>query len=241
MSEITTVTIGGVKYSVTKQMAEKIEEERKANEKKEQETSRKLQELEASVEKIAAQTSPPQQEQQHTGLDYKKVAERFWENPEDAFKEVHDHAVKTVEDKYAKLKKEEKEAEDADKALQQFYDDFYKKNKQFVGEEDLVEGVLSANYTKWKGLSREKVMEELEKSVTAIILRHSKGKAKGSEEEEENAGHDFLVEGQSLEQPEGGARGKKDDEDDDKGKKPKSLSQALKARKAARKKAMGGS
>lgn len=236
MADMTTVTIGGVKYSVTKAMADKIEEERKANAEKEKKTSLKLEELEAQVRDIAQRTTENRQDVKSVtdGLDYGRLAKDFWENPEKTLKEFGEGIEKRVTEKYNKAEAAKEEAKEAEDALKEFYKDFYIKNDHLKGEEDLVEAILGANWQKWKGLSRGEVMEKLEKSVTAVILRHSKAKQEDDKEDDKKGGQEFLVEGQSLESIDKGAEDEKEDEDKDEDEKPDSLSKVLKQRRAAR-------
>lgn len=241
MSDMKVVEINGIKYSVTSALAEQLEKERQANEKKNRETSEKLKQLEALAKNPPARDPNKDQNRDNEGLDYGRLGQQIFVDPEGTIKEIVEKTEQRMEKKYNAAEAAKQQASEDEKALDRFYTDFFAKNKDLKDERELVESRLQYNWGRWKTLTRDEVMENLEKDVTAIILRLRKQPGGKEGEGEENSRQDFLVEGQSLNPADdsaGKGKGKGDEEEEDA--KNSSLTKTLKARKEARRKAAHG-
>lgn len=149
------VTVGGVKYIVTPELAKSLEADR-ANQPV----------VEKVVEKIVER--PAQQN------NVVKIGDRLFENPDQVFQEFEGKLKNDMRYEYQKIKAEEQAAEQATKSLADFYTSFFNENKELSQDRDLVELIFERNYNDWNQDAKgdlTQLKKKLAERATTTILR----------------------------------------------------------------------
>jgi hypothetical protein len=208
------ITVNGVKYSVTPELAKAIREEQDALDAEKQ----RLQSVYTQQNQPVA--PPSQSDSSMMEKGYKTVGDRIFEDPDAVLQEFEARIEKKLENKYMEAEAQKEHARKQQEGLDKFYSDFQKANKDLKDDMPLVKAVLQANFDKWAHLTPEKVADRLADAARETILRHTK------REQTPDLGVVFEDGGQPTGSPE---PAKKADDDG-----PKSLSDVIKLRRKAR-------
>ena len=212
MTEV--VEIRGVKYTVTPEMAKALREEEKARQ--------------DEIAALKKAPEPPKPANNGAPPARVKFGDKIFEDPDGVLEEYGKELKKEVTETLRKEYQADKDRERAAQLLSSFYDEFFKENKELAEDRPYVELIFERNYANWNQKASgdlQQLKKMLAEEATKIILKHEREKPKGKENE------DLVLEGGGelnifhIEPPE-----KPKAKDDG----PQSLSQVIKARRAAR-------
>jgi hypothetical protein len=217
------VSIGGQDFTVSKAMADAIENDKQTNSESQNAAVSRIDALEQRVNTQTEQNSPVSQESEP--IDY---SERIFTDTNAVLNEVADRIESKLEKRYTEDRVREKESNSMLAELELFYADFFKSHEDLKEDRALVEVLFQTNYSSLKSMGRVGAIKELAEIVRKTILRHIEAPASGQDVSltvVEGAPQPTTVQEQTT------AEG--DDNE------PSSLTQVIKARKDARRKMAG--
>jgi len=155
------VTVGGVKYTVTPELAKSLQEAEDVHIKERQ-----------ALEDRTPVAPPPAVvvEPVATELGYTKIGDRIFEDPDGVMNQFKNEVIADVSKMYNDAEAEKKKTLDGQLVVDNFYDEFFKENKELKKHEPLVKTIMNTNWQKWGHLSEKQMQERLAKEAQDIIM-----------------------------------------------------------------------
>jgi hypothetical protein len=159
------VEAGGKKFMVTPEVATAMKQEKEAIKT----------DYEKRMEKLAQQQLQHQQPQQKQPEPQRvKLGERLFEDPDGALEDFRKTIKEEIRSEYLAERQAEKQRQQQETGLKEFYNDFFKENKELKDDRELVETILMSNFNRWANLTPDEVKKRLAEKAQETILRHTK-------------------------------------------------------------------
>ncbi len=231
--DLAEVTVAGQKYTVNKEMAEAMRQyeadlAKKYDDNRDLQTARLMQEIE-DLKKMQSQQSS----QANTGNEKTySYADKLFEDPDGTLQAFGQKIIEDVETKLTKKYEEDLKIQQQNQALQNFWSEWKRRHEDLKESQPLANYVLQKNWNAWQRKTQEEVIDLLADETRKEILGYV-DKFKDNDNTQQNSR--AVTEGPSN--PSGKQGGK--EKPDQKSKSPESLTDLIKARKEARRKAAG--